>query len=115
MKHTYTFCIIAQEALGKLGLETLFSTHNEQEVADLKQYLLEQDAGYRRASKGKNSRPVVVVHVDTKEHEKWVIHPGRNGLRARPTVRGQKFKSAVEASGHVGLRHNEVAMLLSRG
>jgi hypothetical protein len=115
MKSTYTFCVIKQaDKPGQMELETLFTTSREDEVRELRKFLLEQDAGFRRYAQGRNARPVVVVHVDPKEHERWVETPGRNGLQSRSVRTGQAFRSAVEASGWIGLRHNEVAMLLSR-
>lgn len=115
VKQTYTFCLVSQtEKPGDLKLETLFSTHREEEVRELRRFLIEQDAGFRRVAQGKNARAVVVVHVDDKEHERWCSTPGRNGLAAKPVRIGQEFRSAVDASGWVGLRHNETAMLLSR-
>ena len=115
MKNTYTFCVVKQsEKPGQMELETLFTKYNEEEVREIRKFLLEQDAGFRRIAQGKNARPVVVIHVDPKEHERWIQSPGRNGLASRPVNKGQAFRSAVEASGWVGLRHNEVAMLLSR-
>jgi hypothetical protein len=115
MKNIYTFVIVEQtEKPGQLKMETLFTTYNQAEVEELKRFLLEQNAGFKRASQARNSRPVVVTHIDPKEAEKWQTHPGRNGLMAKPVRRGQVFPSATAASGHIGLKHNEVAMLLSR-
>lgn len=99
---------------GDLTFKRLFSTRNQEEVEELSRELLERNAGFRRASMTRNSREVVVVHVDAKEAERWQHEAGRNGLTAKPVKRGQTFASAVEASGHIGLRHNEVAMFLSR-
>lgn len=116
MKATYTFAVITQPAgvTGRMQMESLFTTRDEKAVAELRKFLLEQEAGFRRVAKGANSRPVRVVHVDAKEHERWCREGGRNGPRSKPVEVGQTFRSAVDASGWVGLRHNEVAMALSR-
>ena len=112
----YTFAVITHGANGPgdLKFEKLFSTRNEGEVAELTRFLLEQNAGFRRTNQSRNVRGVLVTHVDPKEAQEWQTTGGRNGLKSKPVLRGQRFRSATEASGHVGLRHNEVAMLLSR-
>ena len=115
MKNIYTFCVVKQEDRpGRLEMQTLFTTSSETEVAQLTQLLLERDAGFKREAKGMNARAVVAVAIDTKEHLKWCQEGGRNGLTAKPVHKGQKFRSATEASGHIGLKHNEVAVWLSR-
>jgi hypothetical protein len=110
----YTFCIITSAGRGAMNMETLFSTTNPEHVAELKQCVQEQGRDLRRKAQGRNVREVVVTNVDGKEHGRWCSQPGRNGLSSRSVQQGQVFRSATEASGHVGLRHNEVAMVLSR-
>lgn len=99
---------------GDLSFETLFATRDETAKEAMCRTLWEQNAGFRRENQTRNRRGVVVLHVDKAEAERWQTTAGRNGLLAKPTKQGQTFNSATEASGHVGLRHNEVAMLLSR-
>jgi hypothetical protein len=110
----YTFCLFASDSRGEMQVESLCSTTNREHAAKLKQCVQEQGRDLRRKAQGRNVREVVVLNVDEKEHGKWCIQPGRNGLRSKPVRAGQIFRSATEASGHVGLRHNEVAMKLSR-
>lgn len=114
MKTQWTLLLVQQTKPGHMTAETLFTTRDQNEVQELKQFLLEQDAGFRRAAKGVNAKPVEVIHVDPQEHQRWVEHPGRNGLKSRPVTVGQRFPSATAASGWLGLRHNELAMMLSR-
>lgn len=99
---------------GDIRFTNLFSTRNPEEVKELSQILRERNVGFRREGMTRNAREIVVTHVDGQEAEKWLNQPGRNGLKAKPSRRGMTFPSAVAASGHVGLRHNEVAQLLSR-
>jgi len=112
----HTFVVITQGdgKPGELKFRTLFATRNEGAMEEMAQLLLEQNSGFKRASYARNAREVVVMHVDAKEHEKWLHEPGRNGLVSKPVARGRVFRSATEASGHIGLRHNEIAMMLSR-
>jgi hypothetical protein len=110
----YTFCIITSDGRGAMQIESLWPTTNREHAAKLKQCVQEQGRELRRKAQGRNVREVVVLTVDEKEHGRWCIQPGRNGLPSKPVQAGQGFRSATEASGHVGLRHNEVAMLLSR-
>lgn len=111
----YSFVIIAQERSkpSSMTFEPLFTTSNDDEYEELKQFLVDRNAGLRRQSFARNSREVVVIHVDG-EHDKWTKAPGRNGLISQPVKLGQRFPSANAASGGLGLRHNEVAQLLSR-
>lgn len=118
MKNTivHTFVVITQGEgkPGDLQYRNLFSTRNPEEVEELSRLLLERNAGFRRESMSRNSREIVVTHVDPAEHEKYLLQAGRNGLKSQPVKRGMTFPSGTAASGHVGLRHNEVAMMLSR-
>lgn len=99
---------------GNLVFKNLFSTRNDTHAEEITKFLLEENAGFRRANQARNAREVVVTHVSKSDHEKWLLEPGRNGLKSKPVKPGQVFRSATEASGHIGLRHNEVAMMLSR-
>lgn len=114
-KDRYIFTVLKIPAgrSDAVSIEPLFGTYDTTEVEELRQFLLEQNAGFRRSGHSRHARPVKVIHVDQKEHERWVTTPGRNGLTSKPVVRGQVFWSAVEASGWLGLRHNEVAIVLS--
>jgi len=112
---TFSICVVSQATPGEMSMESLFVTRDESEVAELKAFLSDRAHESRRESKGlHNARPVVVVHVDEEAHEKWCSQDGPNGLKSRPVKIGQTFPSAVRASGWLGLRHNEVAMQLSR-
>lgn len=99
---------------GVLDMETLFTSRNPEEIDELKKFMLEQNAGFRRSAQARNSREVVVVHVDQAEHDQYIASAGKNGLVSKPVRKGQTFRSATAASGHIGLRHNEVAMYLSK-
>jgi hypothetical protein len=112
---SYTFLIVAQERAkpSSMNFEPLFSTSNDAEYEELKQFLVDRNAGLRRESFARNSKEVVVIHIDP-AHEKWVQAPGKNGLVSQRVKVGQTFASANSASGCLGLRHNEVAQLLSR-
>src|SRR5215469_13055832 len=103
-----------QRSAGRYEYDTLFTTRNEAEFQELKQLLKERHFGFRRESFARNTREVVVLHVDAKEHEAAQRTPGRNRLVSKPVKRGQRFRSANAASGHLGLRNNEVAIYLSR-
>lgn len=111
----FTFVVIAEERAkpSSKTFESLFTTCNEEEYEELKQFLVERNAGLRRASFARNSKEVVAIHVSP-EHEKWTRAPGKNGLISQPVKTGQRFESANAASGAIGCRHNEVAQLLSR-
>jgi hypothetical protein len=115
-KKIYTFLVVTQGdgKPGELAFQNLFTTRDPEAYKALCQTLWEQNAGFRRHAQTRNRREVVVTHVDNAEAERWINTPGRNGLKAKPVTHGQVFESATAASGHVGLRHNEVAMLLSR-
>jgi hypothetical protein len=112
----YSFLVVAQGGgkPGDLTFENLFTTHDPEVKEALCKVLWEQHAGFRRSAQTRNRREIVVTHVDKAESERWQQTAGRNGLKAKAVERGHVFCSATEASGHVGLRHNEVAMLLSR-
>jgi hypothetical protein len=112
----WSFVIVTQGdgKPGDLGFETLFSTRDEVAKEALTKILWEQNAGFRRSNQTRNRREVIVTHIDKAEAERWQNTAGRNGLKAKPVKTGHVFSSATEASGHVGLRHNEVAMILSR-
>jgi hypothetical protein len=111
----YTFVVIAQERAkpSSMTFEPLFTTSNDEEYAELKEFLVVRNAGFRRESFARNAKEVIIIHIDP-SHHKWAQAPGRNGLKSQPVKMGQKFPSANAASGHLGLRHNEVAQLLSR-
>lgn len=111
----YTFVVIKQERAkpSSMEFESLFTTSNDGEYEELKQFLVDRNAGLRRASFARNSKEVIAIHVD-QAHEKWTKSPGKNGLISQPIKSGQRFESANAASGQLGLRHNEVAQLLSR-
>lgn len=111
----YTFVIVKQERAkpSSMEFESLFTTSNDEEYEELKQFLIDRDAGLRRASFARNSKEVVAIHIDP-SHDKWTKAPGKNGLMSQPIKTGQRFDSANAASGSLGLRHNEVAQLLSR-
>ena len=111
----FTFVVIAEERAkpSSKTFESLFTTCNEEEYEELKAFLIDRNAGLRRASFARNSREVVAIHIDP-SHEKWTREAGRNGLKSDPIKTGQRFASANAASGSIGLRHNEGAQLLSR-
>lgn len=113
------YSIIAVTAGGERGpgryeFKTLFTTRNDAEFEDLQKLLRERHFGFRRESFARNTRSVVVVGVDSKEHAQAQAVPGRNKLVSKPVKRGQRFRSAAAASGHLGLKNNEVAIYLSR-
>ena len=110
----YTFCLFTSDSRGGMQMESLCSTTNREHVVKMKECVPEQDRALRRRAQGRNVREVVVLSIDEKEHGKCCIQPGRNGLRSKLVQTSQLFRSATEASGHIGLRHNEVAMMLSR-
>jgi len=112
----WTFVVVTQGdgKPGDLKFETLFATRSESAQEAMRNTLWEQNAGFRRDAQTRNRREIVVTHVDAKEAQRWQQTAGRNGLTAKPIARGHVFNSATEASGHIGLRHNEVAMMLSR-
>lgn len=112
----YTFMVVAQGdgKPGELEFTNLFTTRSDEAKDELCQILLERQVGFKREAMARNRREVVVTRVDKEEAERWQTLAGRNGLKAQPVHRGQVFPSATAASGHVGLRHNEVAMMLSR-
>ncbi len=112
----YTFLLATQGEgkPGELEMKTLFTTRDSATMEALCQTLWEQNAGFRRERQTRNRREIVVTHVDEAEAKRWLTTPGRNGLVAKPVKRGQVFPSGTAASGHIGLRHNEVSMMLSR-
>jgi hypothetical protein len=112
----YSFVVLTQGdgKPGELGFENLFTTRDPAVKEELARTLLERHAGFRRSAQTRNRREVIVTHVDKEEAVRWLTEKGRNGLTAKPVERGHQFGSATEASGHIGLRHNEVAMMLSR-
>jgi hypothetical protein len=112
--HTFVMVTQGDGKPGNLTFKNLFSTRSETHADEITKFLLEENAGFRRASQARNTREIVVIHVSKAEHERWVKEPGRNGLVSKPVQNGQVFPSATAASGHIGLRHNEVAMALSR-
>lgn len=110
----YTFCLLTSNGRGELQMEAVCSTTTPEHAAKLRQCAQEQGRELRRKAQARNVRVVVALVVDETEHAKWCRQAGRNGLRSNPVHPGQEFRSATEASGHIGLRHNEVAMGLSR-
>jgi hypothetical protein len=63
-----------------------------------------------------NSRGVIVTEVDPDVLDQWVnpkVTP-RNGLRATPLDQFHQFPSALQASQHLGLKNNEVALGLGK-
>jgi hypothetical protein len=111
----YTFMVIKEDRAkpSSKEFESLFTTSNDEEYEELKQFLIDRNAGLRRASYARNSKEVIAIHIDP-SHDKWTTTPGKNGLLSQPIKTGQRFESANAASGSLGLRHNEVAQLLSR-
>ena len=112
----YSFVVLAQGdgKPGEMAFENLFTTRDETVKEELCKILWERNAGFRRSAQTRNRREIVVTHVDQAEARRWQETAGRNGLKAKPVERGHVFASGTEASGHIGLRHNEVSMLLSR-
>lgn len=110
----FTFCLLTSNGRGEMQMQSVCSTSRPEHAAKLKQCVQEQGRELRRKAQARNVREVVAIRVDDTEHAKWCRQPGRNGLRSKPAHAGQEFRSATEASDHIGLRHNEVAMRLSR-
>ena len=102
-----------QLAPGRFDFETVFTSRDEDEIESLKQELRERHMGFRREGYVRNSRAVVVVDVNKTLHREAQTIPGRNRLVSKPVKKGQRFRSANEASGHLGLTHNEVSMYLA--
>lgn len=81
------------------------------------QVLLVDEAVTEMAGTGKENmggRLVVATSIDRERFERYLREGGRSGRKAHDVHPMQVFDSAAEASLHIGCRHNEVCMGLSR-
>jgi hypothetical protein len=84
---------------------------HERHLTALRSFLGDID----RQSNIRNSKPVVVYHVDEEAYEAWRRARAKKlGFLPGPIVMGQRFASASEASVYLGFKHNynRVALLL---
>jgi hypothetical protein len=115
-KHTVTFVRI-DSVNGVLESRTLYATDKVEWADRITDYLRQDWEGTKdQHEKVRNSRPVIVTHVDEQVHAAACarLEGRKNGLAARQVVMGQEFPTVKACAERLGVTPGAITQLLNK-